>query len=61
MCDQDLLVEHTRPDPGGGHYRAVYAPNFDRVTVDLHDGEFDLTVRHREDMSDRFTRLIEEM
>ena len=43
-----------------GADRAI-ASQVEGLTDDLHDGEFDLTVRHREDMSDRFTRLIEEM
>lgn len=57
----DLLVEQTRPDPSGGHHRTVYAPNLRRVTVELADGEFTLRIDRREDMADRFTRLIEEM
>lgn len=61
LRDQDLVVEQTRPDPSGGHHHTVYAPNFDRVTVDLQDGRFAVRVRRREDMADRFTRLVEEM
>ncbi len=55
----DLVVERTRPDPDGGHHRQVYAPNLGRVTVELRDGEFHLEIDRREDMADRFTRLIE--
>lgn len=57
----DLLVERTRPDPEAGHHRTVYAPNLRRVTVTLADGELRLDIDRREDMSDRFTRLIEEI
>jgi hypothetical protein len=39
----------------------VYAPNFGRVTVELRDGSFEVRIDRREDMVDRFTRLIEEM
>lgn len=57
----DLVVERTEPDPKGGHHRKVYAPNLRRVTVELRDGELALDIDRREDMSDRFTRLVEEM
>lgn len=55
----DLVVERTRPDPDDGHHRSVYAANLRRVTVELQDGELHLAVDRREDMADRFTRLIE--
>lgn len=57
----DLLVERTRPDPDGGHHRTVYATNVRRVTVELDAGELTLHVDRREDMADRFTRLVEGM
>jgi predicted transcriptional regulator len=57
----DLLVERTRPDPEGGHHRTVYATNVRRVTVELEDGRLDLRIDRREDMADRFTRLVEGM
>ncbi|MBX0287716.1 helix-turn-helix domain-containing protein [Haloarcula salinisoli] len=55
----DLVVEQTRPDPDGGHHRKLYAANLERVTVDLVDGQFELTIDRHADMADRFTRLIE--
>jgi predicted transcriptional regulator len=55
----DLIEERTRPDPEGGHHHKVYAPNLARVTIELTDGEFDLTIDRHENMADRFTRLIE--
>jgi predicted transcriptional regulator len=61
LGEHDLVVEQTRPDPGGGHHRTVYAPNLERVTVTLHDGRLSISVDRQERMSDRFTRLIEEM
>jgi len=61
LREYDLLVERTRPDPEGGHHSQVYAPNLRRVTVELRDGRFEVEIDHREDMADRFTRLIEEM
>lgn len=57
----DLVVERTEPDPKDGHHRKVYAPNLRRVTVTLQDGDMALSIDRREDMSDRFTRLIEGM
>jgi len=57
----DLVVERTEPDPEDGHHRKVYAPNLRRVTVALQDGDMTLSIDRREDMSDRFTRLIEGM
>jgi len=39
----------------------VYAPNLDRITIALADESLSVQVRRREQMADRFTRLIEEM
>lgn len=61
LRERDLIEEQTRPDPDGGHHTQVYAPNLRRVTVELVDGELRLEIDRREDMSDRFTRLIEEI
>lgn len=57
----ELLVEQTHLDPDGGHHRTVYTTNLQRITVDLHDGTLELRIDRREDMADRFTRLIEGM
>ncbi|WP_394352359.1 ArsR/SmtB family transcription factor [Halolamina sp. R1-12] len=59
LRERDLIEEQTRPDPESGHHKQVYAPNLRRVTVELVDGELRLEIDRREDMSDRFTRLIE--
>jgi DNA-binding transcriptional ArsR family regulator len=61
LREHDLIEEHTRPDPAGGHHTQVYEPNLRRVTVELVDGELRLEIDRREDMSDRFTRLIEDI
>lgn len=55
----DLLVEGTKPDPAGGHHRTMYTTNFERLTVELRNGAFEIRVDRREDPADRFTRLIE--
>lgn len=57
----DLLVERTRPDPDRGHHRTVYRTNLRRITVRIRDGTMELRIDRREDIADRFTRLIEEM
>mgnify|MGYP002277122215 FL=1 len=59
LREHGLIAERTRPDPNGGHHTQVYEPNLQRVTVELVDGELRLEIDRREDMSDRFTRLIE--
>jgi len=59
LREADLIVEQTRPDPDGGHHRTVYAPNLDRVVVELGDGELSVRVDRPEPMADRFTRLVE--
>lgn len=56
-----LLVERTKLDPDAGHHRTVYATNLQQVVVRLDDGTIDLRIDRREDMADRFTRLIEGM
>ncbi|MDT3437325.1 winged helix-turn-helix domain-containing protein [Haloarcula sp. 1CSR25-25] len=61
LRDADFVVEQTRPDPDGGHHRQVYAPNLDRITIDLGDGNLSIQITRRERIVDRFTRLIEEM
>ena len=57
----DLLVERTKLDTESGHHRTIYSTNFERVAVDLRDGELHLQIDRREDIADRFTRLIEGM
>lgn len=57
----DLLEERTRPDPEGGHHRTVYVTNLRRITVRVGDGLLDVEIDRREDMADRFTRLVEGM
>ncbi len=61
LREADFVVERTRPDPDDGHHRQVYAPNLDRITIDLGDGTLSIQITRRERMADRFTRLIEEM
>jgi predicted transcriptional regulator len=59
LREADLVVEQTRPDPDDGHHRQVYAPNLDRIVIDLDKGDLSIEITRRERMTDRFTRLIE--
>lgn len=59
LREAELLTERTQPDPDGGHHRKVYAPNLDRVVVELDDGTLSVGIEHRESMADRFTRFVE--
>lgn len=56
-----LLIERTKPDPVGGHHRTMYATDLQRIVILLEDDRIDLQIDRREDMADRFTRLIEGM
>jgi hypothetical protein len=57
LMDQQLLTEHTRIDTEGGHHFHVYEAAFDRLVVQLADGEFDVQLELRGDAADRFTRM----
>ncbi|MFC7114428.1 helix-turn-helix domain-containing protein [Natronoarchaeum sp. GCM10025703] len=57
----DLLVETTRPDPSAGHHHTVYSTNLDRIVVEVEEDSLRLQIDRREDMADRFTRLVEGM
>jgi predicted transcriptional regulator len=61
LREADFVVEQTRPDPDGGHHRQVYAPNLDRIMIDLADGSLSVQITRQEWMADRFTRLVEGM
>lgn len=61
LREAELVIEQTHPDPDGGHHRQVYSPNLDRIVVELDEGDLSIRVERRESMTDRFTRLVEEM
>jgi predicted transcriptional regulator len=61
LREAEFVVERTRPDPDDGHHRQVYAPNLDRIVIELDDGTLSVQITRRDRMADRFTRLIEEM
>ena len=56
----DVIEGRTQLDEAGDHYD-VYAATFSRLTVELHDGEYDFQIERTEPMADRFTRFIEQM
>lgn len=60
LREQDLVVERTHPDEGGHHYKE-YQTNLDELTVRVSSEGFDVDVRRRESMADRFTRIVEEL
>jgi hypothetical protein len=39
----------------------VFAPNLDRIVIDLDEGALSIEITRHERMADRFTRLVEEM
>lgn len=59
LRELDLVAERTRPDVEGGHHRTVFAATPRRITIDLADGRLECSIVRRENMADRFTRLVE--
>lgn len=62
LQERELLDGEMRLDPGGHHYE-VYSARLQRVTIELTDDGFDVTVERTDeaDPADRFTRLYEEL
>lgn len=60
LCEQDFLVERTHPDEEGHHYKE-YQTNLEELTVRVTPDGFEVDVRRRESMADRFTRIVEEL
>jgi predicted transcriptional regulator len=61
LRERDLLEGVQRLDPGGNHHE-VYAARLEKVTVELTENGFVVTVdRTEENAADRFTRLYEEL
>lgn len=58
----NLIEEGTQLADDGHHY-TVYEARLDRLTVDLEDGEIQVTVEEKppEDMADRFTDMWEDL
>ncbi|WP_436907615.1 helix-turn-helix domain-containing protein [Halosimplex marinum] len=59
LAARDLVVEHTELDDGGHH--STYEATLERVTVDVTDDGFEVSVERRDSMADAFTRLIDEL
>ena len=54
-----MIDEQQVPDPDGHHYRR-FSTRFERVTIELHDGEYHVAVeRSQKDAVERFTELYE--
>ncbi|WP_440991507.1 helix-turn-helix domain-containing protein [Haloarchaeobius baliensis] len=62
LAAHDLVTSHLQPSSDGHHYR-VYRTRLRRVTVDLEDGEYRVSVEREEatDPADRLTDLFEEI
>lgn len=56
----DLVDEQVSPD-ADGHHRRVYVARFQRLSVELIDGEYRLSVDRGEHPADRFTDLWESL
>ncbi|MDG5777981.1 helix-turn-helix domain-containing protein [Haloarculaceae archaeon H-GB2-1] len=52
----ELLVERTQLEPDGSHH-SVYDANVDHLTVDIDDGSISVSVEVRENASERFSRI----
>ena len=59
LQELDLLAAEQTLDPDGHHYRR-FSARLERVTIELVDGEYQISVdRTDEDAVDRFTKLYE--
>lgn len=59
LREHDLVAERTELEDDGHH--SAYRATLDRVTVDVTDDGFELSVERRDTMADAFTRLIDEL
>jgi len=62
LAECGLIEEGTRLADDGHHY-SVYEARLDRLTVDLEEGELQVTVEEKptEDIADRFTDMWEDI
>lgn len=58
--EHDLVTERTAVAADGNH-RSVYASNFDSTVIALQDDGYRVRIRHRDDPSDRFSLLWDEL
>jgi len=56
MVAHDLLAERTQLETDGSHH-SVYEANVDHLAVDIDDGTINVRVHAREDASQRFSRI----
>lgn len=57
----DLMIEETSLDPEAGHHYTEFRTDLDRIVIDLDEDGFGFELERHEPMTDRFTRLVEEM
>lgn len=62
LAECGLIEERTQLDDDGHHY-SVYEARLDRLTVNLEDGELQVTVEEKptDDIADRFTDMWEDI
>jgi predicted transcriptional regulator len=62
LVDCDLLAEQTQIVEDGHHY-GVYEARLQRLTVDLSDGNLNVSIEEQqpEDVADRFTEMWEDI
>lgn len=60
LADHDLVTVTQQVDSRGHHYKE-YGARLSRVTIDLQDGEFEVSIERTQDAADRFTELVEEL
>jgi predicted transcriptional regulator len=61
LREYDLLEEQQKIDTNGHHYK-TYSAQFEHVSVELKDGSMSIEIqRAKENATDRFARLVEEL
>lgn len=58
LVECGLLEERTEFQDEGRHY-GVYVTRLERITIEITDGELDVTVDERADVADAFTDIWE--
>jgi len=56
LVDYDLLTEQVEIDTTGNHYN-TYQTNLERICFEVGEEEFEITIRLRKDLVDRFDEL----
>lgn len=60
LRELDLVVERTRPDEQGHHFRE-FQTNLDSITIEVTDRGVEAHVSRREPMAKRLTKIVERL